>query len=797
MRYFSIRQLLFAVALFTHISALAQDQTELVIDKFFLKISSDAYSSSSRSDASEILDFPRVNSILSYQDQVEIAPTFNSIARQDIDPNGLERIFTIRIASNQNILKVIGELNALPEVEYAEPMYIRELYETPNDPYFNQSWHHTTVGTPEAWDIQLGSDTVVVAIIDTGVDTDHPDLNDNLWNNPGEIAGNNIDDDNNGKVDDINGWDFTGDDADVNHEFGWHEYNAEDHGTHCAGIAAGVTNNSIGIAGASHYSKIMTCKIFPYLSDAASANAIIYAADNGADIISNSWGGGGSSATIQSAILYARNTMGSMVLFASGNDGSSSPHYPGANEGVVCVGASNSSDSRASFSNYGSWVDMCAPGTNIWSCTDPDNPAHNNLYEAWDGTSMATPLAAGIAALIKSQFPTMGIDDLEARLLDGDEVGNLQMGLRVNALKALSAFKISHTPLSNMPDSENPIRIVAETYGVGGNSLSLSLFYSVSGNDFNLVGMREGPVGRWTAPIPTPVIGSTIEYYIQAADTNENVLYHPESAPDLPHFFLVGTPASFNTLSYDDVETDQGWSLGIDGDNATTGNWIWADPVGTWEELEPVQPEDDHSEDGTLCFVTENAEFTGTNTGSGDVDGGRTTLESPIYNIPPDISPILSYWRWYSNDLGFNPGTDFWQVEIRDQNDVWISLENTLESQNAWTEKQFMIQHYFEDPTLIQLRFIAEDAGSGSLVEAAVDDIHIFYAGPSNFSAGDINLDALVNVQDVILIIEHILGQSTLTGDAVIAADFNTDNYVDIEDVISLINAILSIDGEL
>jgi thermitase len=771
-----------------------QNQVELITDKFFLKMHVSAYSQVQRTNALQIMDIPGVSVILTPQNTLNILPAFTSFSMVDNDPYGLARVFVVSISDDEDVLGVIEALNSLSEVEYAEPMYIRELYDTqfiPNDAYYSQSWHHPVVNTPDAWDIQSGSDTVIIAIIDTGVDTDHPDLIGNLWNNPGEIAGNGIDDDLNGKVDDTYGWDFTQDDADVNHEWNWHPYNAEDHGTHCAGIAAGVTNNLIGIAGASQHSKIMTCKIFPYVSDVAAANAIIYAADNGADVISNSWGGGGASATIGSAILHARNTRGSIVLFAAGNDGSSSPHYPGASAGAVCVGATNSSDGRASFSNYGSWVDLCAPGTNIWSCVDPANPSHNSQYQAWDGTSMATPLAAGIAALIKSQFPSITVDALEARLMDGDDVGNLQMGLRVNALKALTSFNLSHTALTNILDPTDPISIDVETFAEEGSSLSLTLNYSISGSEYSSLEMSQVTPNNWSSDIPPPESGSIVEYYIYATDGDGNGVYHPHSAPEIPHFFLVGSSGFFPTLVYEDAESEQGWSLGIPGDNATAGMWIRDEPIGTWEGIEPVQPDEDHSTTGTQCFITGNAAFDGSNTGAGDVDGGSTTLESPVYAIPPGVSPVISYWRWYTNSLGFNPGEDSWVVQVRDQNNIWITLEQTTESDNSWTQHQFLVKHFFEQPNQLQFRFIAEDAPGGSLVEAAVDDLHIFYTGEVSFIPGDVNWDTQINIQDLVLIVAHILGTSTLQGDAAFAADFNLDATVNIQDVVTLVSSIL------
>ena len=794
MRTILNRFILTGVLLFSYQFTFAQNQVELVPDQLFLKLHESVFSQAQRSNTIQVLEVAGVSAILSQTSPAEVVPAFTAPSLLQEDPYGLQRIFVVNIQAGQDVLALIDQLNTLPDVEYAEAMYIRELYESqfiPNDALYSQSWHHPIVSNPQAWDIQTGSDTIIIAIIDTGVDTDHPDLVDNLWVNPGEIPDNLVDDDGNGQIDDIYGWDFNQNDADVSHQWDWHPYNAEDHGTHCAGIAAGVTNNLIGVAGASHHSKIMTCKIFPYLSDTAAANAILYAANNGAHVISNSWGGGGSSATIQAAILHARNVKGSIVLFAAGNSGSSSPHYPGANDGVVCVGASNSIDGRASFSNYGSWVDMCAPGTNIWSATDPENPAHNDEYQAWDGTSMATPLAAGIAALIKSQYPSISVEALETRLMDGDNIGNLQMGLRVNALKGLTSFNLSHSPLTYFQDLSGPIEINAETFAEAGNALSLTLHYSISGSAFITLDMSETTANSWSALIPAQPNGTIIEYYIHAIDGEGNSVYQPYSAPEIPNFFLVGSSIHFPMLVQHDAESDQGWALGVAEDDASSGTWVREDPIGTWEGSEPVQPEDDHSQDGTMCFVTGNAPFTGSNSGTADVDGGRTTLVSPIFYIPTGITPVVSYWRWYTNNLGFSPGEDNWLVEMRDQNNIWVPLEQTSQSENSWNQQIFLASHYFDQPTQLQLRFIAEDQFGGSLVEAALDDLQIFYNGEITYIPGDVNLDNLIGVQDLIMVVAHILGTTPLEGNAAVAADFNLDSAVNVQDVITLVSAIL------
>ncbi len=778
---------------------LGQEQAAEHPRKMFVKLTESA--ELNRDLTSGLLGLVNLDAILLNQSASSAMKAFPDLKRAGEDPYGLNRVYVVEFDRDQNVSTLSRALSDIGDIEYAEPIYLRELYETefiPNDPYYSSSWHHSTIESAAAWDIETGSDSIIVAIIDTGVDTDHPDLVDNLWINANEIEGNGLDDDGNGVADDYYGYDFSGsesntnDDPNINHDWGWHPWNAEDHGTHCAGIAAAVTDNGAGVAGMSHHSLIMGVKIFPNAWDDVCADAIIYAADNGAQILSNSWGGGGNSSTIQDAILYARNVQDAVVLFASGNDGSSTAHYPGANSGTVCVGATNVSDGRASFSNYGSWVDMCAPGTGIWSCTDPDNPAHNSNYQAWDGTSMATPLAAGVGALIRAHFPGIDAAATEERLLDGDYVGNLQMGNRVNAFKALTAFQISHDPMENTIDQANDYEIQATIFSGEPDGLTVDLYYALSGSAYTHVGMTNTDGDDWLGFIPAQPGGTVVEYYIHAHDSEGNEVYHPVSAPDLPFFFLVGGMGHFTTLAYDDAEEDLGWSLGIAGDAAESGVWERVDPIGTYEDGVPVQPEDDHSDPGTLCFVTGNAPFDGDNSGENDVDYGPTTLESPVFNIPGGTFPVLSYWRWFTNDLGFNPGSDPWRVQIKNGSSDWLDLEFTIEAANYWQEKQFVLKRYFENPTQIQLRFIAHDQDLGSLVEAAVDDVRIFVAGGSGIMPGDVNFDAVLNIQDIILLVAHILGESVLTGDAALAADHNLDGQTNVQDLVTLVSVILN-----
>ncbi len=190
---------------------------------------------------------------------------------------------------------------------------------------------------------------------------------------------------------------------------------------------------------------------------------------------------------------------------------------------------------------------------------------------------------------------------------------------------------------------------------------------------------------------------------------------------------------------YDPAETDRGWSLGIPGDNATSGYWARLEPLGTLENGNQVQPEYDHTADpGQLCFVTGNG--TGGTSGENDVDNGRTTLQSPVFDLSAALSATVQYWRWYTNDLGNNPGGDWWYVDVTADGSAWVALEHTQASANAWTQFSFDIADFVPLTDQVQFRFIAEDVSPGSLVEAAVDDFFLdaVFSLPSGLTADDV-----------------------------------------------------------
>ena len=330
-------------------------------------------------------------------------------------------------------------------------------------------YQHDIIKTYDAWkemeSLQQSSE-VVVAVIDTGVNINHPDLNANIWVNKAELNGKpGVDDDNNGYIDDVNGWDFTHNDNSP--------FDDGHHGSHVSGIIAAVSGNG-GVVGVAPNVKIMPVKgLFGFGSGelADLTNAIYYAADNGAHIINASWGGQmeelAESKALKEAIIYAQNK-GVLFVAASGNetlDNDQIPMMPASYDvdGILAVAATTPADALASFSNVGKTsVDVAAPGTNIVS-TISWNPERKG-YEAMSGTSMATPVVAGVAALAKSLKPDLTNKELKELLMKtGDELRALQgttvSGRRVNALSIVKEIKKLLQPVAEeetAPDAETP-----------------------------------------------------------------------------------------------------------------------------------------------------------------------------------------------------------------------------------------------------------------------------------------------------------------------------------------------------
>ena len=337
----------------------------------------------------------------------------------NFQPPQISRTYVLQFSAATDINLELANLRNDSNVAFAEPDHVVRTNLTPNDPYFSSYgswgqayddlWGIKEIGSPSAWDTSTGAG-VVVAVVDTGLDYNHPDLAANVWTNTKEIAGNGIDDDGNGYIDDVLGWDFIGSTY-RNPTQGNNPIDHFGHGTHVAGTIAAVGNNGIGVIGVAFQAHVMAVKGLDdsgYGLDSTLGPAIIYAANNGAEIISNSWAGQGTSQTIADAVSYAYS-LGAVIVAAAGNNSDDArKYYPANLPQVITVAATNPSDFIAYFSNWGEKIDVAAPGVDILSLraagTSMGTPV-DAYYTRADGTSMATPHVSGLAALVLAQHP--------------------------------------------------------------------------------------------------------------------------------------------------------------------------------------------------------------------------------------------------------------------------------------------------------------------------------------------------------------------------------------------------------
>ncbi len=425
---------------------------------------------------------------------------------------GLDLWYEVDMDTTSSIAQAMDAFRGIGQIEKIEPIYKKRIHGSersnfgpvavsttatavhigkngPSDPLFSQQWNYNnsgqTGGVPgadidllRAWKLETGKRKVIVAVMDGGIQYDHPDLAANMWMNSGEIPGNHLDDDNNGYVDDIYGYGF-GDNIGT--------IIGNPHGTHVAGTIAAVTNNGIGVSGIAGGSgsddgiRLMSCAVFGSQSQGHFPESYVYAADMGAVISQNSWEYYWS---YESAVLDAINyfiaeagkdesgnqtgpMQGGLVVFAAGNDYGYYSPYPAIYEPVVAVAATNDKDLKTEYSNFGFWVDISAPGGEFVNSQSEEilSTLNNNQYGFFEGTSMACPHVSGVAALLISKFGEPGYTptDLKQRLFQTADNLNFinpkySKGLGSGRLNAYAAL---HVPDSVGPDAIQDLSVTA------------------------------------------------------------------------------------------------------------------------------------------------------------------------------------------------------------------------------------------------------------------------------------------------------------------------------------------------
>lgn len=633
-------------------------------------------------------------------------------------------------------------------VEYAEPDYLvypietlasppKSLFgntpplpfaTTPDDPRYSEQWalHNTgqtsgrddaDIDAPEAWDLTKGNDTIIVGVIDTGVQVAHPDLLANIWVNTGETAGDSIDNDGNGYVDDINGWDFANNDASV-----YDDPDIDDHGTHVAGTIGAATNNALGISGVAWNVKIMALKFLHNGGSTSNAiTAIEYAQANGAHMTTNSWGGGGASQALQDAI-EASGAAGMLFMAASGNSGldaDATPMYPAAypSDNIVSVNATDHNDDLASFSNYGlTSTDMGAPGVAILS-TIPDG-----AYASFSGTSMATPHVTGVAVLVHAMFPSLTHLEVKERLLwSGDPVdalvGKSVTGRRLNAYNALEEDSIPPNAVADLAVGPDPASMAITP--LAGTSLRL----------------------QWTAPGDDGATGTAGGYdlrYATTAITDSTTFAAAMRATGLPRPEVAGTAQSVTVRGLD-PETDYYFAIKStdnvgnqsarsnsatgatgkvtvvfeDGAETSASDALWTRDAPWARTIEDASPSDATTPLG--------GDWSWTDSPGGQYGNGvNTSLTSNAISLLGVSSAILQFDHRYDIEAGW----DYGYVEISTDGSSWTELEQYTGTQSTWTSNSIDLGAYDDQPAVLVRFRLATD---GSVIRDGwyVDDVRV------------------------------------------------------------------------
>ncbi len=457
--------------------------------------------------------------------------------------SALLRWYKLEFDAGLDVMSVRRQVLESGNVEHAEPNIYVYALETPNDPCLENQWALEQIMAFQGWDYVHGDASVPIAIIDTGVDINHPDLHANMWRNEDEQPGNGIDDDGNGYIDDYYGYDFVNNDG--------CPMDDNSHGTHVGGIASAVTNNGKGIAGVAWNCSLMALKTLSAGGGGSvqnSAAGICYAADNGARVINMSYGHSGSPHQLESDAVDYAYAAGVVMAGASGNggaDGIGDPvcDFPGGYEKVITVGSSTRFDTKSMSSNYGVNLDVLAPGDPIYSTYWEDG---EHTYSNASGTSMASPHVAGLAGLILSCDPDLTPDQVKSRIksscdnvdhLNPEFTGELGAG-RINLLYA--AVPTSYLEIIDwvVEDVNESCSHRVNGYLDSGEEIELSLFFKnqswKAASDIEVELLDTNPYINLTNP-ETDVCDLTSKAEAEASSAilfsvKDNVPYNTETA---------------------------------------------------------------------------------------------------------------------------------------------------------------------------------------------------------------------------------------------------------------------------
>jgi len=538
----------------------------------------------SKSDGVALFGIRALDELSSKWHVDEVEPLMRKPHPTDIDrKHGLDLQYLVQFGVNQDVAPVMADYQALATVELVCPNGVMRDYETPNDPLFPSQWHWQNLGAAWAWGIAKGDTSVLNVPLDDGADLDHPDIKANIWINTaedinhngvfdtlwypdGDLDGN--DQDGNGYTDDVVGYDFIGGDPIPQPDSG------DNHGSHCWGISNAVTNNGIGVAGAAWNSRsfVVRCGHGGTVNTGACITAINYLIDKHVWSISMSFGGGGFYQPMANACQAAWDA-GAVLFGAAGNDGQRLQAYPACYPGVENVAASDQADKKASFSNWGPWIDISAPGVGIYSTV----PRIAGSYATMDGTSMATPLAAGVAAWVKSWNKTLtnqqvldimhaACDTMPDSLFRIGELGAGRVSMANIVLPRyycdlkLHSWRFNDASGNNngRPDPGETVALIATYYNTAGFQNATGVFATLTCSDTNV------QITKDTARFPNIAAGDSGN-----CSADSFIIHVPASIPPQNLTFRLtthATPEPAYPLTYVQVKCGEPHVLIVDDD---------------------------------------------------------------------------------------------------------------------------------------------------------------------------------------------------------------------------------------
>lgn len=588
-------------------------------------------------------------------------------------------------------------------VEHAGPDHLAHIAVTPNDAGYASLWglHNTGQGggtadvdvdAPEAWSLHTGSRSVLVGVLDTGIDMTHPDLVANLWTNPHEVAGNGLDDDANGYIDDVHGWDFYNNDSNAQDDHG--------HGTHVAGSLGAVGNNVTGVTGICWKVSIAGLKFLGsngigYTSDAI--EAVYYATSIGAMLTSNSWSGGEYETLLETAIEDA-DQHGSLFVVAAGNASNNndiSARYPSsyANQNVMSVAAVNRTGALAGFSSYGlASVDIGAPGEEIYSTTLGGGYGYNS------GTSMAAPQVSGVCALLKAFKPGLSHRDIKAIVLGSAQplpslAGKCATGGLLNARVALDVandlavspgdlyFAAGQSGLSVSPGSRTYTLTNNSTGSVAWTSSTSQSWLGLAPASGTLqVGQSINVVATLLPAVNGLALGTHSATITITSTGTGRVFVRPVSVEITPQMVLNAT-----------LDTAPGWTL--------EGQWQYGQPLG----LGGVA----HGNPDPVAGVT-GVNVIGINLG-GDYTpaaAGPHYATAPVLDLSQYQGAVLRFQSWLNCD--YTPWCKV-EAQISTNGSTWTTVytntSDVLNSDTTWTRREVNISSLVDGHSQVRLRF--------------------------------------------------------------------------------------------